>query len=105
MTLRLPDGDLHLGKDLPPVVGQPLFPAALQHIELDALRGLLSTYHADGSSADGSAAVDWAEIPERMHFILTLFRSRQQYLLLFEQPFTEAQRAAIAIGRLPEGPL
>jgi hypothetical protein len=105
MTLRLPNGELHLGRDLRPVAGQPLFPAALQHIELDELRGLLAAYHADGSSADGSAAEDWADIPERMHFILTLFRSRQQCLLLFEQPFGDAQRAAIAIGRLPEGPL
>ena len=105
MTLRLPNGEIHLGRDLRPVAGQPLYPADLQHIELDELRGLLAAYHADGSSADGSAAEDWADIPERMHFILTLFRSRQQYLLLFAEPFSEAQRATITSGCLPDGPL
>jgi hypothetical protein len=105
MTLRLPDGEIHLGKDLRPLPGQSLFPAALQSIDDPDLRTLLSVYRADGMTARASGAVDWADIAERMQFILTLFRARQQDLRLFEQPFADAQRNDIANGRVPEGPL
>ena len=105
MTLRLPDGEIHLGKDLRPLPGQSLFPAVLQSIDDPDLRTLLSDYRADGMTARASGAVDWADIAERMQFILTLFRARQQDLRLFEQPFAAAQRSDIANGRVPEGPL
>lgn len=105
MTLRLPDGEIHLGKDLRPLPGRPLFPAALQAIEDNELRALLARYHVDGSNAAESGAADWADLMERMRFILTLFRARQQDLRLFSQPFADAQRNAIAQGRMPQGPL
>jgi hypothetical protein len=103
--LRLPTGNIHLGKDLRPLPGQPLFIPHLQTIELDELRKLLAVYGADGTTAHESGAIDWANIPERMHFILTLFRSRQQDGRLFGQAFSPEQRAAIARGKLPPGPL
>jgi len=105
MTLRLPDGEIHLGKDLQDSMGRRLFPSVLQSVEMNELRDMLATYHADGSTADESGAVDWADIPERMHFILTLFRARQQDSRLCEQPFSEAQRRDIAAGRMPQGAL
>lgn len=105
MELRLPGGDIHLGTDLQPRPGQPLFPRALQTIELDDLRKFLAVYGADGNTAQESGAEDWADIPERMHFILTLFRSRQQDGGLFSQPFSLEQQTAIASGQLPLGPL
>jgi len=49
MTLRLPDGEIHLGKDLRPLPGRSLFPAALQFIDNHDLSGLLARYGADGS--------------------------------------------------------
>jgi hypothetical protein len=105
MELTLPTGSIHLGKDLRPLPGQPLFVPALQTIEHDDLRKLLAVYGADGDTAHGSGATDWADIPERMHFILTLFRSRQQDERLFGQPFSAEQRTAVAGGQLPSGPL
>jgi hypothetical protein len=105
MTLRLPDGEIHLGKDLQKSPGRQLFPSVLQSIEMNELRDMLATYHSDGSTAEESGAVDWNDIPERMHFILTLFRARQQDSRLFEQPFSDAQRSAIAAGRVPQGAL
>jgi len=105
MTLRLPEGEIHLGKDLQESPGRQLFPSVLQSIEMNELRDMLATYHADGSTAEESGAVDWADIPERMRFILTLFRARQQDFRLFEQPFSEAQRRDIAAGRMPQGAL
>jgi hypothetical protein len=105
MTLRLPDGEIHLGKDLRTAPGRELFPLTLQSIEMNELRCLLATYNAEGDSAAASGAVDWSETPERMHFILMLFRARQQDLRLFEQPFSDAQRRDILAGRLPQGAL
>lgn len=105
MTLRLPDGELHLGEDLRPSSGEALFPASLQTIENDALRAMLAAHRAGGISAAQSGAADWADIRERMHFILTLFRARQQDQRLFEQPFSAAQRSDIEQGRMPRGAL
>jgi hypothetical protein len=85
--------------------GRALYPAALQAIDNRDLRTLLARYRADGITALASGAVDWADISERMQFILTLFRARQQDLRLLAQPFSDAQRSDIANGRLPQGPL
>jgi hypothetical protein len=105
MQLRLPSGDIELGSDLQASPGQPLFPPPLRTIELDDLRKLLAVYDADGSTARGSGAEDWADILERMHFILTLFRSRQRDGRLFNPPFSPEQRTAISRGQLPNAPL
>jgi hypothetical protein len=105
MTLRLPAGEIHLGKDLRPLPGRTLYPAALQAIDNRDLCTLLAKYRADSITALASGAVDWADISERMQFILTLFRARQQDPRLLEQPFLDAQRSDIANGRLPQGPL
>ena len=105
MTLRFPEGEIHLGKDLRTSRGQKLFSPALQTIELAELRSLLTAYKADGGGGLASGAADWADIPERMHFILTLFRARQQDRRLFEQPFSAGQQAEISAGRIPAGAL
>jgi hypothetical protein len=40
-----------------------------------------------------------------MNYIVNLFRSRQQHRALLDPPYSEAQLAAMAQGRLPEEPL
>jgi len=84
------------------------FPVTLATIEdrdlatlLDGPGGLDRT----PDSLDGSAAHDWTELSDRMNFICDLFRSRQLDPELFEPPYTDAQDAAIAAGRVPDGPL
>lgn len=105
MTLQLPDGEIHLGHDLRAQPGKPLFAPSLRSIEYADLRKLLAYYHADRPDGVGSAAQDWADIPERMQFILTLFRARQQDRRLFEQPFSAEQRKALSENCVPSGPL
>ncbi|XXY48012.1 hypothetical protein WME91_49240 [Sorangium sp. So ce269] len=114
MTLRLPDGTLRLGLDLPAPPGRPLFPEALQAIDLPALRALLGQLDALGPApaprlapgpVAGTAARNWARLSDRMRFIAELFRSRQQDARLLEPPFSEAQRASLLEGRVPDGPL
>ncbi len=105
MTLGLPDGEIHLGKDLRPLPGKPLYSVSLASIENNELLALLSSYRAAGIGAAQSGATDWADLAERMHFILTLFRARQQDQRLFEEPFTDAQRREINQNRTPSGAL
>lgn len=132
MTLKLPDGTVRLGRDLPAVPGQPLFPAPLVNIQDPALAALLARYNAlaersqeldllrqledsaeqliaklglDRSIAIGTGADDWVSLDQRMRFILELFRSRQQDRRLLEPTFTSSQVAQLQAGRVPSGPL
>ena len=132
MTLKLPDETLHLGRDLPAPVGQPLFPKVLQTIsdpelsmmlaqynslaerseERDALRAieeaaevLMGKLGFGESFALGTGADDWVQLSQRMRFILEMFRSRQQDQRLLQAIFRPDQVAAMKAGRIPDGPL
>lgn len=50
-------------------------------------------------------ADDWADVTQRMHYIAHLFRAFQEDAALATSPFTDAQVAEIASGRIPEGEL
>ena len=131
MTLTLPDCVLHLGHPIAQAGDDPLFPPALQIIEDPELAALLDRYgalhvkierrplarikdrvqqllEAIGMRGDDLAdvgAANWTDLDQRMRYILTLFRIRQQDTSLFAQPFTDEQRAAMFGGRVPPGPL
>lgn len=100
MRLHLPDGSLELGGKVRPLPGQPLFPPELQVINDPQVHQLLEKFGALDET-QGSGVTDWADLDQRMGFILTLFRSRQRDLQLFNQPFTKEQCAAIAQGKVP----
>lgn len=132
MTLKLPDGTLRLGRDLPAAPGQPLFPPvlvdiqdpelgvmlaqyealaerseehdALRHLE-DVAEDLLGKLGIDRNIAIGTGADDWVSLSQRMRYIMELFRSRQQNMRLLEPIFSASQVAALAQNRIPEGPL
>ena len=59
----------------------------------------------DGPVAFGTAASDWTRYPQRMRFILPLFRSRHQTMSLLGKPFTDEQIDSIRQGLVPSGPL
>jgi hypothetical protein len=101
MTLELPNGTLRLGRDLPSVPGQPIFPADLTELQDAELLRILRIYHADGASARDSGAVDWSNLSDRMRYIFELFRSRQEDQSLFEAPFQAEAMAAIQRGTVP----
>ena len=101
MTISLPSGVvLRLGEDL--TAG---FPESLRQITHAELAGLLAKHDLTPDSLSGSGAVDWADLPDRLHFILDLFRCYQEYPDLFERPFSPEQVEALKDGRLPEGKL
>ncbi len=101
MTIWLPPGiRLRLGDDL-----SAAFPASLRQIESPDLCALLAQIDPTPDSTRESGATDWADLPERLHFIADMFRCYQESADLFSPPFTPEQVAALKAGRLPEGRL
>ncbi|WP_306537468.1 hypothetical protein [Geobacter sp.] len=101
MTFELPDGViLRLGED---VTGE--FPPLLREIANAELRALLACVDPTPNSLCRSGAVDWADFPDRVHFIVDLFRSRHGAPELFDPPYTPEQVADLKAGRIPVGRL
>jgi hypothetical protein len=101
MTFRLPDGRLlRLGSDLDAEV-----PSSLREIANRDLRELLARLDPTPDSVRETGAADWADLPERLHYIIDLFRCYQETHGLLGPPFTPEQIAELAAGRLPGGRL
>jgi hypothetical protein len=101
MTITLPSGiRLKLGKDL--TIG---FPPSLQSITFQDLKNLLEKLDPTPDSLVDSGAIDWANLPDRLHFIIDLFRCYQESQDLFVPPYTQEQVEALKAGRLPGGRL
>lgn len=101
MTIGLPHGvRLRLGRDVPAT-----FPPSLQHIALPELRALLERIDPTPDSTRDSGAMDWASLPDRLHFIIDMFRCYHEWPFLFEPPFTAEQIVALKAGRRPGGRL
>jgi hypothetical protein len=82
-----------------------LFPDTLQTIEHPELIHFIKRFEVDPETMKGSRAHDWGNLDDRMRFILTLFRTRQKSLELFDQPFLFEQRVAMTADMVPEGRL
>ena len=101
MTLALPSGVvLRLGRDL-----TDEFPAPLRQLANPELIRFLQRHDLTGDSTRGSGADDWANLPDRLHFILDLFRCYADRADLFDPPFSQEQVRAMSEGRVPEGRL
>jgi hypothetical protein len=101
MTIGLPhDVILHLGEDVPAE-----FPPSLKHITLPDLQALLAQIDPTPDSPRESGADDWSALPDRLHYIVDLFRCYHESADLLDPPFTMEQVAALKAGRLPEGRL
>lgn len=101
MTISFPNGlRLRLGRDL-----AGTYPECLQQITYLDLCTLLEKIDPTPDSLRDSGALDWSNLPDRLHFILELFRLYHQDRDLFEPPFSAQQVAALKAGRLPDGDL
>ena len=100
MGLKISTIRLRLGEDLP-----AKFPPLLQHIENVELQRLLAQIDPTPDSPRQSGAVDWADLPDRIHFIAELFRRYQLEEILWAPPFAPEQVAALKDGHLPLGRL
>jgi hypothetical protein len=101
MTLALPGGELlDLSEDLPAT-----FPPLLAELSDPELLALLKVVDPTADSLLGTAARDWADLPDRMHYIADMFRCHALRGDLLDPPFTAEQVEALVEGRLPVGTL
>lgn len=101
MTLTLPPNNrLQLGRDL-----TVDYPECLQKLSHTGLLALLAQIDPTPDSPRESGAVDWAHLPERMHYIADLFRCYHLSPQMFQKPFTDEQVEAMQSGAVPAGPL
>jgi len=96
MNLEVPGEVLCLGDDL-----RRDFPLPLRSLDLPEFAPLLSRFDPTADSVAGSGARDWADLPDRMHFIADFFRCYHDEEKLLSSPFTAAQEAEIRAGRMP----
>lgn len=101
MTLALPGGqELRLGQDL-----TAQFPSTLHHITNPDVQALLSQVDPTPDSLAGTGVADWGNLPDRLHFIVDLFRAYHEEPALFSPPFSPDQAASVAVGLVPAGRL
>ncbi len=101
MTLHLSSTKvLRLGQDL-----SGGFPQSLVQIQNPRLGVLLAEVDLTPESLNATAAKNWANFKERMHFIADFFRVYQERQYLFEAPFTIPQVELLKTGRQPTGQL
>ena len=101
MTITFPGPELlHLGTDL-----RGSFAASLSQLTNPDLLALLKKVDPTPDSLAGSGAVDWADFPDRIHFIADLFRAYHQAEKLLAAPYTDDKVNILKSGRLPIGPL
>ncbi len=104
MNLSLPGGtEIPLGDDLP---NRPdVYPSLLRDLRIPDVIALVARFDGGLTGTQGTGASNWADLRDRMGFIVALFRSRQQEAALFGPPFTHDQEARLAAGLLPSGEL
>jgi ER-bound oxygenase mpaB/B'/Rubber oxygenase, catalytic domain len=100
-TIHLPDRVLRLNRDVPPLPGQEFVPPDLEPVVVDDLGSLLERFDRAKQDGEGSRAMDWVNLDERMNFITNLFRSRHHCQQLFQTPFDAAELAQIEKNRIP----
>jgi hypothetical protein len=95
MVLTLPGVVLWLGRNLE-ASGEVVDPE---------LRELMARYEPVPPAVDDCGARDWSELPQRMHYLVHLFRAYHEEGALASPPFTPAQVERILAGELPDGEL
>jgi hypothetical protein len=98
MTLSLPGRVLALGTHL-----ADAYPEALVEPVDAGLIELLARYEPVPPTPDDCGARDWSELPQRMHYIVHLFRVFHLSEQLASPPFTPEQVASFERGVVPDG--
>ena len=90
---------LALGRDLVAPVPPSL---AAPHV---ALETFVKEHDPCPPGGTQCGAKDWCDLPQRMHYIVHLFRAYADTPTLFGPPFTPQQVASFRSGTVPEGEL
>lgn len=93
-----------LRRDVPPLPAG-MFPPGLRELHGTAAEGAITQWDKTSGTGSPTGARDWADLDDRMNFIVNLFRSRQNDATLFDPPFSATQLDDLAKGQRPPGPL
>lgn len=104
MQLATASETFDLRRDVPPLAGV-MFPPGLRQLRGTAAEDPLRQWDRTAGTGTPTGAHDWAVLEDRMNFIVTLFRSRQNDATLFAPPFSAAQLDSLSKGQVPPGPL
>jgi hypothetical protein len=100
LVLTLPMRVLALGRHLddayPDVLDEPADPE---------LNELLAQFEPVAPALDDCGARDWSDLPQRMHYIVHLFRAFHLTEELSRPPFTQEQVESFSRGVVPDGEL
>ena len=100
MVLALPNGVLALGRHLAAPV-----PESLSNATYAPLIAFLEAHDPCTAKAADCGANDWCDLPQRMHYIVHLFRAYAEDPSLFSPPFSPEQVRCFESGVVPEGTL
>jgi hypothetical protein len=100
MVMSLPGHVLALGANM----DEP-FPEALREPRDAELIALLARFEPLAPARDDSAARDWSDFGQRMHYIAHLFRAFHLHEELLGPAFTAQQVRAFEAGTVPDGDL
>ncbi len=103
MQLATKTETFDLRQNVPPL-STGMFPPELKTLTGTDAAGALKAWDRTGGTGAPSGAHDWADLHDRMNFIVNLFRSRQREVALFEPPFSDEQVAVLVLGEKPDGP-
>lgn len=101
MSLEVGGERLDISDDVPWTSTTAAYPAHLARFdepsaEFRARLEALLAWDCTPDTPDGSAAVDWTELADRMNYIVDLFRTRQQDPGLFDHPLDQTPVDALA---------
>jgi hypothetical protein len=105
MSITLPSRELKLSQNVIAPTGVMSFPEDLLQIENPRCLELIRQFETGQDTLSGSGAENWADLSDRMSFVVDFFRSHQHYKRLWEMPFLEEQASVIESGHFPAGPL
>jgi hypothetical protein len=100
MVLTLPTGVLALGRNL-----ETPAPPVLRGVPHPILAAFIREHDPCPPDTNDCAASDWCSLPQRIHYILHVFRAYAEESQLWTPPFTPQQVASLRSGRLPDGNL
>jgi hypothetical protein len=98
MVMSLPGRVLALGANM----DEP-FPEALRELHDADLTALLHRFEPPMPARDDTAARDWSDFDQRMHYIAHLFRAFHLHDELLGPAFSPEQVLALTAGRIPDG--
>ena len=101
MQYDLPGITLKAGRDVKSVFPGASFPRDVSELDNDAASVVWAELCGNAPGTAGSAASDWSHLLDRMAFIATVFRARQQDTGLLSPPFSRLEVDDLREGTLP----